>query len=138
MTTNKKKSLAINDRMERLRARAEELGLHTVWEISEPMLFVVGGVAYGSLDEAELVVDEMHRARENGESRPQPLPWDKVVHFIAQGAINITEGHTTIEQGSAVHRAMIQLCALINEGLVTAVVDGKPDYSRRTFSRRQK
>jgi hypothetical protein len=40
----------------------------------------------------------------------KPMPWIEVCAGIAQGAINISEGHTTIEAGSPVHKAMIDFC----------------------------
>lgn len=46
------------------------------------------------------------------------MDFDDVMHFIAQGVINIDAGITTIEPGSNVHKAMVQLCALVNEGKV--------------------
>jgi hypothetical protein len=49
--------------------------------------------------------------------KPEPLPWTDVKHFIAQGAINIAEGLTTIAAGSKVHRAMESFCKLASEGL---------------------
>lgn len=44
--------------------------------------------------------------------------FDGVMHFIAQAAINITEGLTNIEEGSPIHHAMIKLCQLANDGRV--------------------
>ena len=38
------------------------------------------------------------------------MSWEDVVHYIAQGAVNISEGHTVIEPNSRVHRAMIAFC----------------------------
>lgn len=39
-----------------------------------------------------------------------------MIHSIAQGVINITEGLTTIEAGSRVHRAMQAFCDLLSPG----------------------
>lgn len=39
-----------------------------------------------------------------------------VKFFIAQGAINIDEGVTTIERQSKVHRAMHDLCWYLSNG----------------------
>jgi hypothetical protein len=46
------------------------------------------------------------------------MSWDDVCHYIAQGAINIDCGHAKIQQGSAIHRAMTELCELLSEGKV--------------------
>jgi hypothetical protein len=43
------------------------------------------------------------------------MPWNDVMHYIAQGVINIDEGLTTIEPGSNIHLAMAELCRLVNE-----------------------
>ena len=45
----------------------------------------------------------------------------EVMAAIAQGAINIVCGHTTIEPGSRVHRAMERLCSLVVNGKVREV-----------------
>lgn len=42
-----------------------------------------------------------------------------VMRLIAQGAINVTEGITTVEQDSPVHRAMKKLCEMVSKGEVT-------------------
>ena len=42
----------------------------------------------------------------------QTMTWDEAMHWIARCASNITEGHTVIEAGSTVHRAMEELCRL--------------------------
>ena len=44
--------------------------------------------------------------------------FDRIMHFIAQGVINITEGRTTIEASSAIHRAMEELCEAVHKGEV--------------------
>lgn len=46
------------------------------------------------------------------------MDFENTMHFIAQGTINISSGHTTIEEGSPVHRAMGSLCELVNTGKV--------------------
>lgn len=51
------------------------------------------------------------------------MSWEDVCHWIAQGAINIAEGHTTIEAGSRVHTAMNAFCEYVQKGRVTC--DGK-------------
>lgn len=56
------------------------------------------------------------------------MSWEDVCHFIAQGAINVSEGHTVIEAGSPVHRAMLAFCEYVTKGCVefepTGFVDG--------------
>jgi hypothetical protein len=47
------------------------------------------------------------------------MSWEDVLHFIAQGAVNIAEGHTTIEAGSRVHNAMNAFCEYVQKGCVT-------------------
>jgi hypothetical protein len=47
------------------------------------------------------------------------MSWEDVLHFIAQGSVNIAEGHTTIEAGSPVHKAMEALCEYVMKGCVT-------------------
>lgn len=51
------------------------------------------------------------------EEEPQ-MSWDDVCHWIAQGAVNISEGHLTIEAGSRVHRAMEAFCEYVTTGRV--------------------
>jgi hypothetical protein len=46
------------------------------------------------------------------------MDFENTMHFIAQGTINISEGHQVIEEGSLVHRAMGSLCELVNTGKV--------------------
>ena len=46
------------------------------------------------------------------------MSFDEVMSWIAQGAVNIAEGHGTIEAGSPVHRAMLALCEYVNAGRV--------------------
>jgi hypothetical protein len=46
------------------------------------------------------------------------MSWEEVCHFIAQGAINIEYGHTTIEVNSPVHKAMLAFCEYANKGRV--------------------
>jgi hypothetical protein len=43
------------------------------------------------------------------------MSWDEVVTYLAQAAINIDEGITTIEQGSKVHIALHEFCRHLNE-----------------------
>lgn len=38
----------------------------------------------------------------------------EVMHWIAQGVINIDYGHTTIEKDSKVYKAMVTLCEYMN------------------------
>jgi hypothetical protein len=40
----------------------------------------------------------------------ETMTWIEIMSGIAQGAINISEGLTTIEKDSRVHRAMLDLC----------------------------
>jgi hypothetical protein len=47
------------------------------------------------------------------------MSWEDILHFIAQGAVNIAEGHTTIEAGSRVHIAMNAFCEYVQKGCVT-------------------
>jgi hypothetical protein len=46
------------------------------------------------------------------------MSWEDVLHFIAQGSVNIAEGHTTIEAGSPVHKAMEAFCEYVMKGCV--------------------
>jgi hypothetical protein len=46
------------------------------------------------------------------------MNFETVMHYIAQGAINISEGLTTIEPDSPIHRAMLALCEMTSAGLV--------------------
>lgn len=50
--------------------------------------------------------------------RAPPMEWQDVCHFIAQGAINIADGMTTIEAGSSIHRAMEAFCAHMRKAIV--------------------
>ena len=50
----------------------------------------------------------------------EPMTFDEVIHYIAQGAINIDEGIITIEKGSRVHEAMGRLCEMLSNGEITA------------------
>lgn len=43
------------------------------------------------------------------------MSWEEVCHFIAQGAINIDSGLTTIEKNSQVHKAMHAFCDFMTE-----------------------
>lgn len=43
------------------------------------------------------------------------MPLREALRLIAQGAVNISEGHTTIESGSPIHRAMYDLLDHIND-----------------------
>jgi hypothetical protein len=47
-------------------------------------------------------------------------PFEEAMHYIAQGAINISEGLTTVEDGSPVHQAMKAMCEMVSQGVVTA------------------
>lgn len=49
------------------------------------------------------------------------LTFDEAMHWIAQGVINVAEGHTTIVAGSRVHRAMERLCEMVTAGKVGLV-----------------
>lgn len=44
--------------------------------------------------------------------------FDKVMHDVAQCAINITEGRGTIMNDSRSHRALLKLCEMVNDGKV--------------------
>lgn len=65
------------------------------------------------------------------------MPWAEVAHFIAQGAVNVTEGHTTIEPRSKVHRAMIDFCEhnLQRETTARALLDRLEIVSRAMVSK---
>jgi hypothetical protein len=52
------------------------------------------------------------------EGRPL-MSWVEVCAGIAQGAINIAEGITTIEPESRIHDAMSDFCEYMSKGLVT-------------------
>jgi len=54
------------------------------------------------------------------ETTAHEMPWLDIMAGIAQGAINITEGLTTIERGSRVHLAMLALCERF-----TAIQEGR-------------
>lgn len=55
------------------------------------------------------------------------------LNLIAQGAVNISEGHTVIESGSPIHRAMYELLdhynrlsrALVQEGVHVPIVPSR-------------
>lgn len=47
---------------------------------------------------------------------------EEVTRYLAQGAINITEGCTIIEPGSKVHQAMQEWCRLVESGLVGTLI----------------
>jgi len=56
-----------------------------------------------------------------GEARGRTtMTWAEIMSLVAQGAINIAEGHTNIEKGSPVHQAMLDLCERF-----TAIETGK-------------
>lgn len=38
---------------------------------------------------------------------------------LAQGVINISEGHTEIEPGSRIHKSMVTICEMLHAGHVT-------------------
>lgn len=57
----------------------------------------------------KLYVGVHERMIEIGRAKKR-LTWGQVLAGIAQGAINISEGLTTIEAGSRVHRSMEELC----------------------------
>lgn len=61
------------------------------------------------------------------------MNFEIVMHYIAQGAINISEGITQIEDGSPVHKAMLALCEMVNAGQVVYRVP--PDGKRRQGGR---
>lgn len=44
-----------------------------------------------------------------------------IMHFIAQGAINIDHGIIEVQQGSPVHKSMTALCELVSKGKVTVI-----------------
>jgi hypothetical protein len=46
------------------------------------------------------------------------MPWPEVCHYIAQGAVNVTEGYTVIEAGSRVHEAMVDFCEHVVRGTI--------------------
>lgn len=46
----------------------------------------------------------------------QPCEVDDAMTAIAQGAVNISEGHMTIEPGSRVHVAMLSILRFYHEG----------------------
>lgn len=54
------------------------------------------------------------------------MPVDDVIHFIAQGAVNIAEGITTIEPGSRIHRAMEDFCFYVANGGIPGQTSAKP------------
>ena len=58
-------------------------------------------------------------AASSGLTGTRMTEFDNIMHFIAQGAINISEGLTEVEADSPVHRAMSDLCRLVSEGKVT-------------------
>ncbi len=45
-------------------------------------------------------------------SKPS-MSWEDVCHFIAQAAVNIFSGETTIEPGSKIHQAMEAFCVYV-------------------------
>lgn len=61
-----------------------------------------------------------------------PMEYEIIMHWIAQGAINITEGLTTIEADSPVHMAMQELCRLANEGKIYFDMDECADCGEST------
>lgn len=76
------------------------------------------------LDLQDAVREELDRAprdRERAEQSeaPAPMSFDVMMHYIAQGVLNIREGETTIEADSPIYRAMAQLCELVTDGYVT-------------------
>lgn len=56
---------------------------------------------------------------------PDQMDFDTVMHFIAQGAINVASGYNYIDAGSPVHRAMERLCELVNSGEVGRIYQEK-------------
>lgn len=54
------------------------------------------------------------------------MNWEEVCHWIAQGAVNIAEGHTTIEADSRVHVAMKAFCEMVTQGYVIHTVEKTP------------
>ena len=63
--------------------------------------------------------DTRHRWPRKTPPKRSPMPFPKIMHFIAQGAINVAEGHTTIEADSPIHRAMSDLCQRVSDGSLT-------------------
>lgn len=47
---------------------------------------------------------------------------EQITHYLAQGAVNITEGYTTIERGSKIHEAMQEWCRLVQSGVVGSMI----------------
>ncbi len=67
----------------------------------------------------QTLIDESNKPRiVTFETKPR-MSWEDTVHFIAQGAINISEGMQTIEPGSKIHRAMESFCDYMCKALVT-------------------
>ena len=54
------------------------------------------------------------------------MSWEDVLHFIAQGAVNIAEGHNVIEVDSPVFKAMNAFCEYVQKGCVTFNPHGTP------------
>lgn len=50
------------------------------------------------------------------------MSWEEVCHWIAQGCVNISYGHTTIEENSKVHMAMKAFCDYVHDGFIQRVV----------------
>lgn len=57
----------------------------------------------------------------SSDKKETTMSWEEVCHFIAQGAINIEYGHTTIEVNSPVHKAMLAFCEYVNQGRIGRV-----------------
>lgn len=57
----------------------------------------------------------MGRKKTAAETIRVVMPWEAVCMNLAQGAINIAEGHTTIEAGSPVHHALEDFCHYVNK-----------------------
>jgi len=66
------------------------------------------------------------------------MNWEDVCRLIAQGAVNVAEGHTNIEANSPVHKAMCAFCEYVNKGQVeyrgTGFVSGtRGDLPQRLY-----
>lgn len=53
------------------------------------------------------------------------MTFGRAMGFIAQGAINVDCGITTLEKGSPTHTAMNELCRLVNDGHVGLTAKGE-------------
>lgn len=55
----------------------------------------------------------------------EPMSWEDVCHFIAQGAVNIEAGENVIQAGSLVHQAMTDFCYYASTERVREVKEEK-------------